>query len=152
LGNYELLEELGRGGMGVVYKARHVLLGRLVALKVLPAKRLSDPEAVERFLREMKAQGGLQHPNLVTARAADATAVQYYLVLELVEGQDLATIVRRQGPLSIAEACEVVRQVALGLQYLHEKGLVHRDIKLSNLMRTPEGQVKVLDMGLARFV
>jgi serine/threonine protein kinase len=152
LGNYELLEELGRGGMGVVYKARHVLLGQLVALKVLPAERLSDAQAVERFLREMKAQGGLQHPNLVTARDADATAGQYYLVLELVEGQDLTTIVRRQGPLSIADACEVVWQVALGLQYLHEQGLVHRDIKPSNLMRTPEGQVKVLDMGLARFV
>jgi serine/threonine protein kinase len=174
LGEYELLAELGKGGMGAVYKARQVRLGKIVALKVLPHDRTSDPRAVARFEREMKAIGQLSHPNIVQAldaRDIDGTTV---LVMEYVDGLDLAKLISsfsrapkgsgllcspcditpltHNSPrhlLRIADACELVRQAAVGLQCIHENGLVHRDIKPSNLMLTPQGQVKILDLGLA---
>jgi WD40 repeat protein/tRNA A-37 threonylcarbamoyl transferase component Bud32 len=151
LGEYRLIEELGHGGMGTVYRALHTRLERQVALKVLPRERMSDPRAVARFEREMKAVGRLSHPNIV--QATDARSVQgtHFLVMEFVEGFNLAEIVQRCGVLAIPEACEVIRQAALGLQCAHEHGLVHRDIKPSNLMLTPQGIVKILDLGLARF-
>jgi tRNA A-37 threonylcarbamoyl transferase component Bud32 len=152
LGNYDLLQELGRGGMGVVYKARHRLIDQVVALKVLPADRLTHPQAVERFYREMKAQGRLQHAHIAAARDAGEADGRHYLVMEFVAAQNLAEVVRQHGPLGVADACELARQAALGLQYVHEQGLVHRDLKPSNLIRTPDGQVKLLDLGLARFV
>jgi serine/threonine protein kinase len=151
LGNYVLLEELGRGGMGVVYKARHDLLGQVVALKVLPADRGGDAQWLARFHREIKALGALQHLNVATARDAGEAAGKCYLVMEYVPGQNLAEVLRRLGRLAVADACEVARQAALGLQHIHEHGLVHRDIKPSNLRLTPDGQVKVLDLGLANF-
>ena len=149
LGEYELVAKLGEGGMGAVYKARQPRLDRIVALKVLSKQRTADPSAVARFEREMKAVGRLNHPNIVQAydaRDFDGTTV---LVMEYVEGMDLAQVVEHRGALRIADACELVRQATLGLQAAHKQGLVHRDIKPSNLMLTTEGQVKILDLGLA---
>jgi serine/threonine protein kinase len=151
LGEYRLLGKLGQGGMGTVYKARHTELDRVVALKVLPMGRLGDDRAVARFRREMQALGRLDHPHIV--RALDAREIQgtRFLVMEYLDGLDLSELVQRLGPLPIADACELVRQAALGLQYAHQHGLVHRDVKPSNLMLGCEGQVKLLDLGLARF-
>ena len=134
LGEYQLLDELGRGGMGRVYKALHTKLDRVVAVKVLPRGRVGDQQAIARFEREMKAVGRLAHPNIVQAydaREIDGTPV---LIMEFVDGLDLAEIVRRVGPLPMADACELVRQTAVALQCAHEHGLVHRDIKPSNIM------------------
>jgi len=151
LGNYELLEELGQGGMGVVYKARQVLLNQIVALKVLPKRFLDDRQAVSRFRREMQSIGALEHPNIVRAYNAGEEEGTHFLVMEFVDGATLQGVVAKSGVLSIGAACEAVRQAALGLQYVHEHGLVHRDIKPANLMLTSSGAVKILDLGLARL-
>ena len=129
----------------------HTRLKRPVAIKVLPAGRLHDPQAIARFQREMEAVGKLDHPNLVHAHDAGEAEGQHYLVMEFLDGTDLRKLVRSSGPLPVADACEVVRQAALGLQYAHEHGLIHRDVKPSNLMLTRDGTVKVLDLGLARL-
>jgi len=151
LGEYKLLEKLGQGGMGVVYKALHTELERIVALKVLSVGRVDDDRAVARFKREMKAVGRLDHPHIVRAhdaREIDGTPV---LVMEYVDGLDLGELVHRLGRLPATEACELVRQAALGLQCAHEHGLVHRDVKPSNLVLSSRAEVKVLDLGLARI-
>jgi tRNA A-37 threonylcarbamoyl transferase component Bud32 len=150
VGPYEILEPLGQGGMGAVYKARHSHLGKLVALKLLPRRRMSE-SAVARFLQEMQAVGRLNHPNIVQAYDAAVEGVPY-LAMEFLRGIDLAKLVDRHGPLSVADACECVRQAALALQHAFEHSLVHRDIKPSNLILTPEGVVKLLDLGLARLL
>ncbi len=149
LREYQLLEKLGQGGMGAVYKARHAKLGKIVAIKVLPQDRMQSPDAVARFEREMRAVGSLSHPNIVGASDAGEFEGKHYLVMEYVEGTDLADLVKAQGPLAPTDACELIRQAALGLQHVHEHGLVHRDIKPSNLMLTKQGVVKILDLGLA---
>ncbi len=146
---YRILGRIGGGGMGVVYKAQHLVMGRTVALKALHRALTERPEMVERFRREVKAAAGLSHPNVVTAFDADQAGDRHFLVMEYVPGITLDRLVREQGPLPPERACEYARQAALGLQHAHEKGLVHRDVKPSNLMLTPEGQVKVLDFGLA---
>ena len=149
MGEYQLLAKLGEGGMGAVYKARQTNLDRIVALKVLRTSRMEDERAVPRFYREMRAVGRLTHPNIVQAydaREIDGTPI---LAMEYVEGVDLSELVRRAGKLKVADACELIRQAAVGLQCAHEGGLVHRDIKPSNLMVTPDGTVKILDLGLA---
>jgi len=151
LGQYELLERIGRGGMGVVWRAMHTRLKRHAAVKLLSNDRLCDSQAVARFAREMEAVGRLDHPNLVRAHDAGEVDGQLYLAMEYLDGADLSRVVRNHGPLAVADACEVVRQTAQGLQCAHEHGLVHRDVKPSNLMLTTEGQVKVLDLGLARL-
>lgn len=151
LGQYEILEKIGRGGMGTVYKAMHTRLKRLVALKLLPGDRTQTPEAVARFQREMEAVGRLDHPHLVRAHDAGEAEGQHYLAMEFVDGINVARLIRQGGRLPVANACEVIRQAALGLQHAHEHGLVHRDVKPSNLMLTEDGQIKVLDLGLARL-
>ncbi len=153
LGSYVLLEKLGEGGMGSVFKARNWKLGRVVALKVIRKERLNSPDAVRHFEREVRAAAALSHSNIVHAFDADAIAGTHLLVMEYVEGAtDLARLVKKDGPLPVAQACEYVRQVALGLQHAHERGMVHRDIKPHNLLLTANGKVvKVLDMGLARL-
>jgi RND family efflux transporter MFP subunit len=151
LGEYRVLEQLGRGGMGRVYKALHTKLDRVVAVKVLPRGRVGDQKAIVRFEREMKAVGGLEHPNIVHAHDAREIDGAPVLIMEYVDGLDLAEIVRHVGPLPTADACELVRQTALALQCAHEHGLVHRDIKPSNIMLARSGEVKLLDLGLARF-
>ena len=137
--------------MGTVYKALHTRLKRLVALKLLPEHRTQNPEALARFQREMEAVGQLDHPHLVRAHDAGEAEGQHYLVMEFLDGIDLAHLVRRTGPFLVADACEAVRQAAMGLQHAHEHGLVHRDVKPSNLMLSTDGMVKVLDLGLARL-
>ncbi|MGO8749620.1 MAG: efflux RND transporter periplasmic adaptor subunit [Thermoguttaceae bacterium] len=151
LGEYQLIEELGQGGMGTVYKALHTKLDRVVALKVLSRGRVEDRQAISRFEREMKAVGKISHPNVVQAYDAREIDGMPVLIMEFVDGLDLAEIVRRSGPLPIAEACELVRRTALALECAREHGLVHRDVKPSNIMLTAAGEVKLLDLGLARF-
>ena len=151
LGEYKLLAKLGQGGMGAVYKALHTKLQREVALKVLPKGHLASKQAIARFEREMVAVAKLDHPNVVRAYDAREIGSTRFLVMELVEGLDLSRLVERLGPLPVADACELIRQAALGLQCAHENGLVHRDVKPSNLMLTRDGTVKVLDLGLARI-
>ncbi len=149
---YRVVELLGQGGMGAVYRAEHRVMKRPVALKVVHSRLVNGSDAVERFCREVQAAARLSHPNIVTAHDADRAGDTHFLVMELVDGITLARLVERKGPLPAAHACEYARQVALGLQHAHEQGMVHRDVKPANLMLTRKGQVKVLDFGLARFV
>jgi serine/threonine protein kinase len=151
IGPYQILKRLGQGGMGAVYQARHVKLDKLVALKVLAPHLVDNSEALQRFEREMKAVGKLDHPNIVRAMDAGQAGQLHYLVMEYVEGTDLQRLVRANGPQPIGEACRLVRQAARALGYAHSRGLVHRDVKPSNLLLTAEGQIKVLDLGLARL-
>ncbi|HEV3339570.1 MAG TPA: bifunctional serine/threonine-protein kinase/formylglycine-generating enzyme family protein [Pirellulales bacterium] len=155
IGEYVLGETIGRGGMGTVYRAVHARLDKLVAIKVLSPHRLGDAAAVTRFEREMRAVGKLSHPNIVAATDAGEIDGAPFLVMEFINGIDLARLLRRHGPLGVADACEIARQAALGLECAHSHGLVHRDIKPSNLLLTlaPDqptgGLVKVADLGLA---
>ncbi len=151
-GRYRLLEKLGAGGMGTVYRAEDTHLGRPVALKVLPAHLVSDPGAVARFRREARALAQVSHPAIVGAYDTGADRGQHFLVMEYVEGKDLARVVREQGRMPPTLAAEYVRQAAQALQHAHDRGLVHRDLKPSNLLLTPQRQVKLLDLGLARFL
>ena len=151
LGDYELIEELGRGGMGIVYKARQVFLDQIVALKVLPERYLGDSQVVSRFQREMKLIGQLEHPNIVRAYYAGEDRGIRFLVMEFVKGVTLEQLVTQRGPVSVGAACELVRQTARGLQEAHEHDLVHRDIKPANLMLSTSGVLKILDLGLARL-
>jgi serine/threonine protein kinase len=151
LGSYVLLERIGEGGMGAVFKARNWKLGQVVALKLMHKDRVANAEAVKRFQREVRAAAQLDHPNIVHALDADEVNGTHLLVMEFVAGADLSHIVKTQGPLPVAQACECIRQAALGLQHALERGLVHRDIKPSNLFVTQDGtRVKILDFGLAR--
>ena len=151
LGPYQLLKLLGKGGMGEVYLARHTRLEMIVAVKVLADRLVHDAQAVARFDREMKAVGRLSHPNIVRATDAGDYQGKHFLAMEFIEGNDLSQVCRAHGPLTIANACEMIRQAALAIQHAHDHGLIHRDLKPSNLMLTPEGLVKVLDLGLARL-
>jgi serine/threonine protein kinase len=151
LGSYVLLEQVGSGGMGEVFKARNRKLGRVAALKVIRRERLADDAAVRRFHREIRAAAQLTHPNIVLAYDADQVGGTHFFVMEFVEGQELGRLIKQRGPLPVATACDCVRQAALGLQHAHERGLVHRDIKPHNLLLTRHGVVKVLDLGLARL-
>ena len=150
LGEYRLLEKVGHGGMGEVYKAAHTEMDRVVAVKVLPPGHLHNEHVVARFKREIKAVAQLKHPNVVEAYDAREIEGTRFLVMEYVEGMDLRDVAKRVGPLPLPEACELILQAALGLQCAHEHGLVHRDIKPSNLMLSRQGVVKLLDLGLAR--
>jgi serine/threonine-protein kinase len=173
-GQYLVLQPLGGGGMGQVFKCRHLVMGRIVALKVLRKELVADDAAIGRFYREVEVISQLDHPSLVHAYDADVLNSIYFLALEYIEGLDLEKMVSEGGALPIVQACDYMRQAALGLQYAHEKGLVHRDIKPANLLvappksgdsritataraalsrmgDTPWGIVKILDMGLARI-
>ena len=160
--DYELLKPLGHGGMGTVYKAVHARLQRPVAIKLLPSRRLRDPDAVARFEREMKAIGRLDHPAIVRATDAGEADGTHFLVMDYVDGIDLSQLIKLTGAMDVASACEVIRQAAIGLHYAHDQGLIHRDVKPSNLMmevspkdgksgstRDKTATVKLLDLGLA---
>ena len=150
LGSYVLVDKLGEGGMGAVFKARNWKLGRTVALKVVRKDRLDNPTAVERFRREIRAAAQLSHANVVHAFDAGEDGGVFFFAMEIVAGADLTRVVKERGPRPVAQACDVIRQAALGLQHAHERGLVHRDVKPSNLLLTTPGEVvKVLDLGLA---
>ena len=148
LGQYTVLDEVARGGMGQVFRAEHAMMGREVAVKVLPRAK-STPDSEAAFRREMRMLGRLDHENLVRAYDAGYDAMVYYLVTELVPGLDLKRHVQKHGPLDEATAASVISQAARGLAYAHEQGLVHRDVKPGNLLVMPDGRVKVLDLGLA---
>ncbi len=148
---YRIVEQIGEGGMGDVYRAEHKLMNRPVALKLINAQLIRHPQAVERFRREVQAAAQLAHPNIVAAYDAEQNGDVHFLAMEFVEGTDLAAVVSRRGKRPIKEACDYIRQAALGLQHAQEKGMVHRDIKPHNLMLSPDGQVRILDFGLAGF-
>jgi serine/threonine protein kinase/tetratricopeptide (TPR) repeat protein len=152
LGQYVLLEKLGEGGMGAVYKAYHRRLDRLVALKLIRKDRLTTSTAVERFLREARLAARLSHPNVVTVHDADEVGGTHFLVMEYVEGQDLGKLLKQKVQLPIALACDYIRQAACGLAHAQEKGLVHRDIKPGNiLVPAGGGPIRLMDLGLARL-
>jgi serine/threonine-protein kinase len=152
LGPYVLLERLGEGGAGQVFKARHQKMNRIVALKLLRKELLSDAEVVGRFYREIQIVSQLDHPNVVRAYDAGPAGATHFLAMEYVEGTDLGRLVKQGGRLPVEQACEYIRQAACGLAHAHERGLVHRDIKPHNLiMSIREGLVKLTDLGLARL-
>ncbi len=151
LGKYVILGKLGQGGMGVVYKAQHRTMRRTVALKMLSRTAKLIPGAVKRFQREVQAAGLLEHPNIVTAYDADEAEGQPFLVLQYVNGTNLAALVKERGPLPVPMAISCVLQAAHGLEYAHERGVVHRDIKPGNLLLDCDGTLRILDLGLVRF-
>jgi len=158
LGQYKILDQLGKGGMGRVFRAEHLTMKRLVALKVLAPDLIKTERAQEMFLREVRAISQLVHPNIVTAFDANEVNGRYYLILEYIDGPNLEQLVRKQGPLSVGLACDYVCQIANGLQCAHALGMVHRDIKPANIMiqrrgtdPNAPGLVKISDFGLARL-
>jgi serine/threonine protein kinase len=149
---YEILEEIGRGGMGVVFKARDRRLDRVVALKRLPEDlRRHQPRAVQLFLREAQAAARLNHPNIVTVYDTDQEDGSFFITMELLSGEPFNKILRDRGPLSPTGVIEVGMQVAAGLEFAHQQAIVHRDIKTANLFLTQENVVKVMDFGLAKM-
>src|SRR5262245_11935984 len=150
-GEYTVIEKLGEGGMGVVYKTQHRRLRRLNALKVLHPSVTKSEDALKRFQREFEAAARLTHPNIVAAIDANVQDNVHYLVMEYVEGIDLFRLVKERGRVPVSRAIDYILQAAHGLEHAHKKGLIHRDIKPSNLLVDGEGTVKILDMGLVRF-
>jgi response regulator RpfG family c-di-GMP phosphodiesterase len=157
LGNYRILDRLGVGGMGIVFRGEHRCMRRQVAIKVLSLARDQPSKLLRRFYTEVRAIAQLQHPNIVAAIDAGAATdpnpdgpVLHYLIMEYIPGQDLEAYIKAQGPLSPGRACDLIHQVASALSEAHKQDLVHRDIKPSNIIITPDGQAKLLDFGLAR--
>lgn len=152
LGGYKLLKHVGAGGMSSVYLGEHVMMGRQVAIKILPRSRVSsDTSYLQRFMQEAQAAASLNHPNIVTAYDIDNENGIYYFVMEYVDGQDLNALVKSNGPMDYAVAVNYIYQAACGLAHAHERGLIHRDMKPANLLVDSNGTVKILDMGLALF-
>ena len=149
LSHYKVLEKIGQGGMGEVYRAEDTNLSREVAIKVLPEQFTKDPQRLARFEREAKLLAQLNHPNIAAIYGFEKAEGVHFLALELVEGETLAKRVAK-GPLPVEEALEVCRQIAEGVEAAHEKGVIHRDLKPANVKVTPEGKVKILDFGLAK--
>ncbi len=150
-GKYRLLERIGIGGMALVYLCEHLVLRRQVAVKVLPTGLADLPSTLERFRREARLSAALDHPNIVRTHDLDQDGDMPFLVMEYVNGRSFQEIVSARGPLPFERAANYVAQAALGLQHAHERGLVHRDVKPSNVILDREGVVKLLDLGLARF-
>ncbi|MDP1560823.1 MAG: protein kinase [Pirellulaceae bacterium] len=151
LGKYKLLEPLGAGGMSFVYLAENQLLGQRRAIKVLPKSKVTDSSYLERFYREARAAAQLNHPNIVRTFDIDQQGDQHYMVMEFIDGEDLSSLVKRVGPLPINDAVNYLRQSAAALQHAHQAGLIHRDVKPGNLLLNKQGQIKLLDLGLAKF-
>src|ERR1017187_5167609 len=148
LGNFAIVELIGRGGMGEVYRARDSRLKRDVAVKVLPAGLARDPDRIARFEREARAAGALNHPNIVAVHEIGRDDGTYWIATELVAGESLASVIER-GPMAVGKAVEIATQIAEGLAAAHAAGIVHRDLKPANIMVTRDGRVKILDFGLA---
>ncbi len=149
-GKYKILTELGRGGMGIVYKAKDTNLKRNVALKFLPVELIQDREAKKRFIKEAQAAAALNHPNICIIHEIDEANDSTFIAMEFIEGQTLKEMIE-SGPLEIEEAVKIITQVAEGLSEAHAKGIVHRDIKPANIMLTKKGHVKIVDFGLAKL-
>jgi len=152
LGEYVLLQKIGEGGMGQVFKAIHRPSQRHFAVKILQPDLLDSPEVVKRFRREGGTATRLNHPNIIASYDAGEQDGVYYLVMEYVKGRTLSSLLRKGGPMSVAQALDYVIQAGRGLEYAHGQGIVHRDVKPSNLLLDEDDTVKVLDMGLARIV
>jgi urea transport system substrate-binding protein len=146
---YQVVGVLGSGGMGTVFKAEHRWLDRPVVIKIIHPELVRDPELVQRFQREARLAAKLSHPNVVGVYEAEQLGQTYLLVMEFIDGENLSEVMHKRGTLPVGMACELARQASLGLQHIHERGLIHRDIKPANLMLTNGGQLKVLDLGLA---
>ncbi|MEZ6064942.1 MAG: serine/threonine-protein kinase [Planctomycetaceae bacterium] len=151
LGNYLLMEPIGQGGMGEVFRAYHMVMRKERAIKLVLPSATDYIESVKRFRHEIKVSGELSHPNIVVAHDAGQEAGHYYLVMDLIEGSDLGKLVRKHGPLRVEQAIDYVTQAARGLEYAHSRGVIHRDVKPSNLFLDNSGVVKVLDLGLSRL-
>jgi serine/threonine protein kinase len=151
IGNYDVLDRLGAGGMGTVFKARHRRMKRVVALKVLSSSLAQNAAFVQRFQREVEVLARITHPNIVMAYDADEAEAGHFLVMEFVNGQDLASWLQKQGPMSVSVSVNCILQAARGLEYAHNQGIIHRDIKPANLLRDAAGTIKITDLGLARF-
>jgi len=149
---YTVEGEIGRGGMGIVYLAKDTVLERTVALKVLPASLREHPQALKNFFREAKSAARLNHPNIVTVYDAGEQAGNYYIAMELVEGETIKQIMNREGKMPLKAAVVIAGQICKALEYAHNKRIVHRDIKSSNIMWTPDKQVKIMDFGLAKVI
>ena len=149
ISHYKILEKIGQGGMGEVYRAEDTNLSREVAIKVLPEQFTQDPQRLARFEREAKLLASLNHPNIAAIHSFEHSDDIHFLVLELVEGETLAERVAK-GLVPVEEALEVCRQITEGVEAAHEKGVIHRDLKPANVKVTPEGKVKILDFGLAK--
>jgi serine/threonine protein kinase len=149
LNHYQIMSQLGKGGMGEVYRAKDQKLGRDVAIKVLPEEFARDANRVARFQREAKLLASLNHPNIAAIHGLEESGGTNFLVLELVEGETLADHIR-QGPIPVEESLKLALQIAEALEAAHEKGVIHRDLKPANIKVTPDGKVKVLDFGLAK--
>src|SRR5215472_15659870 len=148
--HYKIDEKLGEGGMGVVYRARDTRLDRFVALKVLPAEKVADPERKRRFVQEAKSASALNHPNIITIHDIDQADGVDFIAMELVEGETLDRLIPRNG-MRLGDILKYSIQIAAALARAHAAGIVHRDIKPANIMATPDGHVKVLDFGLAKL-
>jgi eukaryotic-like serine/threonine-protein kinase len=152
IGRYTLIDRIGTGAMGRVYKARHQLMDRVVALKVISPKRVREQTVVARFLREMKLVGMLDHPNVVRAYDAGLEQNTPYIVMEFLTGETLEVMLQRRGALPWSEVMDFIAQAAWGLAHAHDRGVLHHDIKPSNLLLDAEGTIKILDLGLGGFV
>jgi serine/threonine-protein kinase len=151
IGKYEILSELGQGGMGVVYKARDPLIARLVALKTVTPDLTSDPEILQRFYREAQSAGALQHPNIVTVFDLGEFEGHPYIAMEFVEGESLQSIIARRARIPLASKLKLMEQVCLGLHHAHKNGIVHRDVKPGNILVKNDGTVKVVDFGIVHI-
>ncbi|GAG16043.1 unnamed protein product, partial [marine sediment metagenome] len=149
---YQIVAELGRGGMGIVYKAQDTVLDRVVAYKVLPDTLKENPQALKNFLREAKSAAQLNHPNIVTVYDAGEQDGRYYIAMEYVDGTTLKEILKRRGPIAPGGVMHVLIQLCEALAYAHEKKIVHRDVKTANTMWTREKQAKIMDFGLAKVL
>jgi serine/threonine protein kinase len=150
LAHYAILEEIGAGGMGIVYRARDARLDRLVAIKVLTTQLASDPDALERFKREARLASGLNHPHICTIHDFGQEGGHFYIVMELLEGETLRSLMQ-SGPLEMDQALDLAIQIADALGAAHDRGVFHRDIKPANIFVNSRGHAKVLDFGLAKM-
>ncbi|MDP6357059.1 MAG: serine/threonine-protein kinase, partial [Planctomycetota bacterium] len=150
LGGYEIVEFLGKGGMGAVYKGRQISMERFVALKILNEKLVNDKDFIERFLQEAKSAGRLNHPNIIQVIDIDMSDGTYFFSMEYVDGPTVGRILKEKGQLLVDESLEIVASTAEALHFAHKNALIHRDIKPDNVMINSEGQVKLADLGLAR--
>lgn len=151
-GRYELIEKIGDGGMAVVYKAKDRLLNRFVAIKILKPEFIKDPKFIDSFRRESQAAAGLSHPNIVSVFDVGKEGNIYYIVMEVLEGDTLSDIIRREGHLSEMRAIDIAKQIAQALSSAHKKNIIHRDVKPHNILMSEDGTAKIADFGIAKAV